>query len=475
MSNVELVLGMTLDKSQAVVLSGVEAAKHKLVVGVTGAGKSKFLAGLAVQLLNEDVGFVLLDAAGDLCDDVLRMLLETGFYADERSLARLAYLDFTRPDRFVPFNVLSQPYPPHQVAASVLEAVKRSWSSLAGGSAPVLENLVLYGSFVLAVNHLPLTKLGSLLTNASYRRELLRNVSDEGTQEFFARFAETGRRNSLLSESTLRRISLLTFHPALRNSLGQLKNVLQMRQLMDHNISVLVNLGGLDPETQSFLGCLVSTAVEEAALSRANVPESRRTPYHFIMDEFSQFSARSATGLERVLSLTRKYGLSLTLGCQVFGQIPTELRATLGQTTFIGFRLSRQDATWGAELVTSVDRERVKYTATGHRAYMSPSEQRGEWEDILSSLPPRHAVLRVGDETIQFQTLGIPGNGVSQAALQQVKAHYAARYLTAGAQLAAPKTNKTHDTTSVGKTGTGQGSRSRVRRIVPLNNDDNQD
>lgn len=438
MQNVELVLGTSIEDGQAVVLSGVEAAKHKLIVGVTGSGKSKLQVGELVQLTNQWISYLYLDPAGDTCDDVLSVLLESGFYRMPEAYRRIIYLDFSRPDAYVPMNVLNQPYPAHQVAASVLEAVKRSWSSLAGGSAPVLEGLVLYGSLVLALNKLPLTKLPALLTNVGVRAQLLKNVHDETTLEFFERFNATGNRGNMLSESTLRRISLLTFQPALRNALGQQKNLLQMRSLMDRRgVGVLVNLGGLDPEVQSFLGCLITTAVEEAALSRADLPIPQRTPFHFLMDEFSQFSSRSAVGLERVLSLTRKYGLSLTLACQVFGQIPSDLRATLGQTTFIGFRLSRQDASWGAELVTSVDRQRVKLTAAGNPVYMSSSEQRAEWEDRLTSLPTRQAVLRVGEQTIQFRSLGIPSGGVSQEDLQRLKDEYAQMYLTPRRQVEA--------------------------------------
>ena len=48
------------------------------------------------------------------------------------------------------------------------------WSVLPGGSAPVLEGLVLYGSHALAINNEPLTKLPALLTNSAYRDQLLR-------------------------------------------------------------------------------------------------------------------------------------------------------------------------------------------------------------------------------------------------------------------------------------------------------------
>lgn len=448
MKPLELVVGTALPGGEPVVLRGRDAAAHKLVVGVTGAGKSKFLSTAAVQLLNQGVGFLLLDPAGDLCDDIMSVLLATGYYASggEQAFQKLIYLDFTRQDRSPAFNILRQPYPPHQIAASVLEAVKRSWSSLAGGSAPTLEGLTLYGSLVLTLSGEPLTKLPTLLTNAGYRSTLLRTVKDESTVEFFERFAATGNRGAMMSESTLRRISLLTFQPALRYALGQPGNILQMRELMDQDVSVLVNLGGLDPEVQSFLGCLISTAVEEAALSRANLPEFRRTPYACLIDEFSQFSSRSATGLERVLSLTRKYGLSLTLACQVFGQIPTELRAVLGQTTFIGFRLSRADASWGAELVTTVDRERIKYTASGSPTYMSATEQRAEWEDLLTSLPPRQAVLRLGEQTTRFQTLGIPDSRGSRHALEAVKEQYAQMYLTPRIELEALEARETRTT-----------------------------
>jgi uncharacterized protein DUF87 len=471
MNDAELVLGTQIEDGQAVVLSGVWAAMHRLIVGVTGAGKSKFLASLFVQLLNQGVGCLLLDPAGDLCDDILRVLLDCGFFTDKRSFRRLLYLDFTRSDAFVPMNVLSQPYPPHQIAASVLEAFKRSWSSLAGGSAPALESFALYGSLVLTLNQESLTKLPALLTNPGYRSELLANVKDEIALEFFEWFTATGGRGNMLTESTLRRIMLLSFQPSLRYALSQQRNVLRMRELMDQNVSVLVNLGGLDPEVQSFLGCLISTAVEEAALSRADLPEDKRTPYHFIMDEFSQFSSRSATGLERILSLTRKMGLSLTLGCQVFAQIPSDLRATLGQTTFIGFKLARVDASWGAELVTTVNRERVKYTATGHPTFMSSSEQRAEWEDTLSSLPPRQAVLRVGDQTIRFHTLSIPQARSSQDALQHLKNQYAQLYLTPRSQLEASQSlgadRQTPDREQSEAPGMKQ-KRSRARRFTPL-------
>src|SRR5262249_40256862 len=57
------------------------------------------------------------------------------------------------------------------------------------------------------------------------------------------------------------------------------------------NASPSIHLGGLDAQTQRLLGCLLTVGFETAALSRADLPPWRRSAYHLIIDEFSQFSA----------------------------------------------------------------------------------------------------------------------------------------------------------------------------------------
>jgi hypothetical protein len=222
--DLSLTLGTSLG-GKPMILRGSHAARHKHIMGVSGAGKSKLLESIALQLLNQHVGFALIDPAGDLCDHLLETLLEIGFFKDERAYSRLLYLDFTDRERVVPFNVLAQPYEAHKIASGVLESWKRAWSSLAGGSAPALENLLLAGSLVLAENGKPLTHLHLLLSDGTYRARLLARVSDPQVVAFFDQFEEAGKRSGILSESTLRRIFLLTFSPVLRASLGSLLNV----------------------------------------------------------------------------------------------------------------------------------------------------------------------------------------------------------------------------------------------------------
>src|SRR5262249_28156031 len=151
----------------------------------SGAGKSKLLESLALQLLNQRVGVALIDPAGDVCDHLLATLLDLGFFRDERAYERLLYVDFTDERLAAPFNVLAHPVESHKVASAILESWKRAWSGLAGGSAPALENLVLAGSLVLAQNGEPLTQLQRLVSDGAYRARLLVRVTDPQVVAFF--------------------------------------------------------------------------------------------------------------------------------------------------------------------------------------------------------------------------------------------------------------------------------------------------
>ena len=98
-----------------------------------------------------------------------------------------------------------------------------------------------------------------------------------GGDFFNQRFEKWGREAPLMIESTLRRIFLLTFSPALRYSLGQEANLLDFRKLMDNGVSVIFNLGGVqDADSRRLLGCLITVGFEQAALSRSDLPEEKR-------------------------------------------------------------------------------------------------------------------------------------------------------------------------------------------------------
>lgn len=413
---------------------------HFHVMGLTGMGKSKLLASIAAQLIIQGRSCAVIDPHADLAYDVLRLLVERGFYRRHQdAMRRVLYVDFAHPARFIPFNVLRAPYSPYEIARNLVEATTRAWPSLSGGAAPQFENLLLAAATVLIDNHLPLTALTPLLTDAAYRACLLQRVRDPQVRDFFTRRYDRGAH---LNESTLRRAFLLTYPPPLRYSLGQRANRLDFRRLMDQQVSVICNLGGLDAQTQRLLGCLLTVGFEMAALSRTDLPPAARTPYHLILDEFSQFSAQSGVALERILAQARKYGLYLTLAHQTWSQVATNLQGALQNTTFITFRLGQEDTRWGAERVAPFDPYQIKYWTAGttnHPArpiYQSRAEQLAQWEYTLRRLRPREALIRARGRTTSFRTMAVPpATPPTTRAVDQLIQGYAEQLLTSQDQI----------------------------------------
>lgn len=414
-------------------LGSEHLAAHKHVIGLTGQGKSKLLASMFVQLVNQGEPCALIDPHADLAHDALGLLADQGFFQQTGARERLLYIDFSNRERFLPFNVLRQPYPAHDVARNVVEAFKRAWPALGDGSAPQFENILLAGSLVLVENERPLTDLPRLLTDQTYRDKLLMHVSDGEVVGFFHnRFDRWGRDAPAMIESTLRRVFLLTFSPTLRHSLGQPESALNIRKLMDRGVSMIFNLGGLDEETQRFIGCLLTVSFEVAALSRADMPVQERRRYHLIMDEFSQFSAQSEEALARVLSLARKYGLFLTLAHQTWSQLSGRLHGALQNAVEIAFKLGRSDAEWAAPRFGQFDPLAIKHEVPDpvqidrtHPVFFSVQETFEGWTKELTELQPRQAYVKLGSRAVKIRTLQLPKRKTTAATMQGLIESYA--------------------------------------------------
>lgn len=429
--------------ARPVALSGRQLARHRHVIGVTGQGKSKLMASMVTQLIAQGIGCALVDPQADLALDVLDGLLTMGFFARPDAQQRVLYLDFTRSDRFLPFNILCQPrLRPTEVAQYVAEVCKRAWTHLADGAAPQFENILLSAVVVLVENGLPLTELGPVLTSKPYRERLLGRVTNPRVIDFFhGRFDHWGRDQPLMLESTLNKVYLLTFSEPLLYALGQTENALDLRQLMDDGVSLVCNLGGLSEDDQRFIGSLLCRGFEVAALSRADVPEHARRPYHLFLDEFHLFAAQNEKALDRVLSLARKYGLTLTLAHQTWSQTSERLQGALQNTTHLAFKVGPRDAVLSAPAFGAFDPYEKKHEVVDegaldrtHPLYFGVQESYERWATALKTLPERHAYLAIDGTTTQLRTLEYRAASHS-ASLQALVEGYAQQLLAPRARI----------------------------------------
>lgn len=420
-------------------LSAKEIATHKHVIGLTGQGKSKFLANYALQLFESGIPFCLVDPHAELADDLLALFSDTGHFSGNTPHQRIKYVDFSRRDRFLPFNVLNQPYPLDTIAQHLIEVCMRVWPGLAAGNAPTFERLITNTLKLLIYNGFPLTFGTPVLTNKALRESLIESIAmrDPWVVRFFRDSFDNWRRDEeKMKESTVNRFDLFINTDRMRYSLGQQENALDFRTLMDQQISLVVNLNGLSDKEQRFLGAFITHGFEQAAYARG-APGSLKTPYHLILDEFPMFTAQSEEGLANVLSRTRKYGLFLTLAHQTLGQVSVRLLGALQNTVLLAFGLGPRDARHMAEDLAHFDPEETKEAQVGEgehertiAGFTSVPETYQKLKDELARLAPREVYLKNRIHHARFRTLTVPITRTTPAQLQALKDAYAEELMT---------------------------------------------
>lgn len=416
-----------------------EVRTHFHCIGISGSGKSRFLAGLYLGLLRAGLSATLVDPHGDLARLVLAHLVAEGFFEQPAAYQKLLYLDIPaaeRTGRFFPFNVLQQNGPPHTIATNVMEAMHRAWPALGQGSAPMFDTLILNGVKVLVSNRLPLPALYRFLIEKDFRDELLAAEPDTDIVGVFHNWYDRLPIRDQLDQSgsTLRRVGLLIFDPVLKYSLAQRETLLNFRAILDTNQSVIINLALYNAEARRLLGCLLTVGAEHGALSRAELPaESRLNTHHLVVDEFSEFTAQSEEALSRMLSQTRKYGLYLVMAHQTWSQASERLRGALQNVGIeVIFRLGREDAERSAPMLGRVDPLSVKHEVVDeaavertHPLFYSLAEQWEAQVQTIQDLKPRHALFRRPDgQVAAIESVYVPDPKVDAESLAEVEEHY---------------------------------------------------
>ena len=428
-----------------------QARTHMHVMGITGSGKSRFLAGLFLSLYEAGVSATLVDPHGDLSRLVLGKLIERGVYNDPPAFDRIIYLDLpaaARRGRYMPFNVLGQPnLSAPSIASNTLQALHRAWPALADGAAPRFDRLVQNAVKVLISNHVPLPALAKFLMEKPFRDELLAHEEDKDIvsmwQQWFDRLPDRLRLDYI--DSTLTRVSLLTFDPVLKYSLLAPDLLLDFRRIIDTNTSVIINLAVENLEARKLLGCFLTVLAEQGALSRADIPDEARHGFHYlILDECFDFTAQNERSLSAMLSQTRKYGLLAALAHQNWTQASASLKGSLQNVGIdIAFQLGADDARYSAPIFGRIDPKTVRLTIEpGEAESAGMAEQWYEWHVAFQDLLQARAFIRLpGDRhhfwqfwrsrtrrTVKMRTLPIRNPKVASETLAKIEESYLSRY-----------------------------------------------
>ena len=307
------------------------------VIGSTGSGKTTLLLNMIGQDLREG-GVCVLDPHGDLAQASLGLIPP-----DRRD--DLLWLDPTsaRPVAYNPLSRVPEDDRP-RVADNITSAMRHVWHDSWG---PRMEHILVNSLRTLLDADMTLLALPRLLTDDGLRREVTRKVRDPQVRAFW--FVEFGQWDQRFRQEAvspiLNKAGRLLAAPAMRNILAQRRSTLDLRRILDDGRILIISLakGKLGEENAHLLGALVVSGIVQAALSRADVPESERAPFHIYVDEFQSFATKS---FEVALSESRKYGLALCLANQFCSQLPESLQqAVLGNIgNVVAFRVGGDDA-----------------------------------------------------------------------------------------------------------------------------------
>jgi hypothetical protein len=402
---------------------------HTHVIGRSGMGKSKFLEFALYQDIASARGCGLIDPHSLLIDDLLRLLLTRNTLTDLQIRRKIIYVDPSRTDYVVPFNVLATEHDVYDKAASILEAFRRTWPD-ALREAPHFSNVVTAALLVLIQNKLTLMDMPRLLTNQEFREQCLQQVTDRHVVEFWQdRYDRWGREAPLMRESTLNKVGAFQLNPRLKLMLGQRANHLDFRRIMDEGHILLVDLGRSDSETNRLIGSLIVTGFELAMRRR-----QQQHLFNLTIDEFAGYVANegSATTLAHVFSEGRKFKLGMTVAHQNLSQLTPRMTDALGDVgTKVIFGVNRQAAEHLAKVIGQVDTEAIKRdpkTDTQHELFSSLGEQWEAWTQRLQSQGPRQMTVASQDQVVSLRSIPIPTYQASDVDVEAVRQESLSQY-----------------------------------------------
>ncbi|MBK8025149.1 MAG: DUF87 domain-containing protein [Chloroflexi bacterium] len=211
--------------SPPVRISPQERTRHVYVVGRTGMGKSSLLISILAQDIAAGRGCAVIDPHSDLCSDLLALLHNQGRL--NRVSHRLIYINPSSPDYAIPFNVLSVPGKPSDIADNVIEAFKRTWADSLS-TAPHFTDLLKHTLLTLIATKRTLVDIPRFLTDFEFREGLLAEAGDPHLTIYFHDRFDRWRDPRML-EGTLNKVTALTLGRRIRTMLGQRQDGIDWR------------------------------------------------------------------------------------------------------------------------------------------------------------------------------------------------------------------------------------------------------
>ena len=318
--------------------------RHMYIIGKTGMGKSSLLENMAIQDIRNGKGLCVVDPHGEFAEKMLRAI-------PKNRINDVVYFNPSDIEFPVAFNILEavDPDKKNLVASGLMGVFKKIWPDVWSSRMEyILNNAILAlldypGSTLLGVNR--------MMSDGNFRKRIYTKITDPVVKAFwineFDKWDDKFRKEAVAAIQN--KVGQFLSYTLVRHIIGQPKSTIDMREVMDNQKILIVNLskGKIGEDAMRLLGGMIITKIQLAAMSRVDIPEAERKDFYLYVDEFQNFATES---FANILSEARKYRLDLILAHQYINQLIFDGNATVKDAIFgnvgtmLTFRVGAEDA-----------------------------------------------------------------------------------------------------------------------------------
>ncbi len=318
--------------------------RHMYIIGKTGMGKTNLLENMVIQDIRNGQGVCYVDPHGDTSEKLL------GVIPSDR-INDVIYFNPADSEFPIAFNILEavEEDKKNLVASGMMGVFKKIWPDVWSARMEyILSNTILAlldypGSTMLGVSR--------MMSDKDYRKRVYLKIKDPVVKSFwineFDKWDDRFRKEAVAAIQN--KVGQFISSSVIRNIVGQPKSSIDMRDIMDNQKILIVNLskGKIGEDAMRLLGGMIITKIQLAAMERVDIPEEERKDFYLHVDEFQNFATES---FANILSEARKYRLNLILAHQYIKQLIFDgntmvCDAVFGNVgTIIAFRVGAEDA-----------------------------------------------------------------------------------------------------------------------------------
>ncbi|MBI2411415.1 MAG: type IV secretory system conjugative DNA transfer family protein [Candidatus Kerfeldbacteria bacterium] len=322
--------------------------RHMYVIGKSGSGKSVLLTQMALQDIQNGEGVGVIDPHGELVEDILP-------HIPKERIDDVIIFDPSDSTRPMGLNMLE--YENDEQKDFAVQEMVAIFYKLFGQEmiGPMFEHYMRNAMLALMEDKeagATLIEIPRMFTDDKFRKEKVAKVKNMIVKNFWEQEYEqsqAGQSAADMLSYVISKIGRFLTNDMMRNIIGQSRSAFNLRDVMDNQKILLVNLskGKIGEVNSSLLGLIMVSKIQMAAMARADMPKEKRKDFYLYMDEFQNFSTDS---IATILSEARKYLLNLIMAHQYIAQLTTnndtKIRdAVFGNAgTMAAFRVGAEDA-----------------------------------------------------------------------------------------------------------------------------------